>query len=218
MGSPSIPKGMASTDTAAALTAIELLYLLPSVRPCLTANGLFSPVCPCLTANRLGAVYAAMAASPAALKLNSAQRAHQSVDNIASIYAITLVLGHPCVAAGTLASWAVSRVARAPECRHIASVYTITRPQPHTPRIRTSPQVPSPRGLSPGRLPHHAFTRALTYVGNIVSSYAINLILGFAHPRVAAGALTSWVVSRIAYTAAYVSGEPCYCACAVSQE
>ncbi|KAJ6591147.1 hypothetical protein DFH09DRAFT_1306774 [Mycena vulgaris] len=63
---------------------------------------------------RLYADKAEMAASPAALKFNCAQRAHQNtVENIASVYAMTLVLGltHPRLAAGALASWVVSRIA-----------------------------------------------------------------------------------------------------------
>ncbi|KAJ7099715.1 membrane-associated proteins in eicosanoid and glutathione metabolism [Mycena epipterygia] len=63
---------------------------------------------------RLYAEKAEMAASPAAVKFNCVQRAHQNtLENIAQVYMMTLVLGlkHPHVAASALAGWVVSRIA-----------------------------------------------------------------------------------------------------------
>ncbi|KAF7329928.1 hypothetical protein MKEN_00256700 [Mycena kentingensis (nom. inval.)] len=62
---------------------------------------------------RLYADNAEMAASPAAVKFNCVQRAHQNtIENLALIYMMTVVLGltRPKLAAAGLASWVVSRV------------------------------------------------------------------------------------------------------------
>jgi len=63
---------------------------------------------------RLYAEKAEMAASPAAVKFNCVQRAHQNtLENIPQVYLMTVVLGlrHPTLAASALALWVVSRVA-----------------------------------------------------------------------------------------------------------
>ncbi|KAJ7044641.1 hypothetical protein C8F04DRAFT_1069034 [Mycena alexandri] len=63
---------------------------------------------------RLYADKAETAASPAAMKFNCAQRAHQNtLENIPTVYLMTTILGlkHPVLAAAALGSWVVSRVA-----------------------------------------------------------------------------------------------------------
>ncbi|KAJ6610505.1 hypothetical protein B0H10DRAFT_1811569, partial [Mycena sp. CBHHK59/15] len=55
-----------------------------------------------------------MAASPAAMKFNCAQRAHQNtLENIPQIYGMTVILGlkYPIAAATALGMWVVSRIA-----------------------------------------------------------------------------------------------------------
>ncbi|KAJ7701804.1 membrane-associated proteins in eicosanoid and glutathione metabolism [Mycena rosella] len=57
---------------------------------------------------------AEMAASPAAVKFNCVQRAHQNtLEKIAQMYMMTAVLGlrHPVLAAAALGAWVASRVA-----------------------------------------------------------------------------------------------------------
>ncbi|KAJ7780932.1 hypothetical protein B0H16DRAFT_602449 [Mycena metata] len=63
---------------------------------------------------RLYADKAETAASPAAMRFNCVQRAHQNtLENIPTVYLMTTILGlkHPVLAAAALGSWVISRVA-----------------------------------------------------------------------------------------------------------
>ncbi|KAJ6522127.1 hypothetical protein DFH09DRAFT_211581 [Mycena vulgaris] len=110
-----------------------------------------------------------MVASPA---LSARTKALTHVDNIANVYAISLVLGliHPHVATGALVSWAIFRIAFvspslllslcmltpsrarcAPKRRPTSTTSRASTPLPSSSasRIRVLPRVPSHHGPSP---------------------------------------------------------------------
>ncbi|KAJ7701795.1 membrane-associated proteins in eicosanoid and glutathione metabolism [Mycena rosella] len=101
-----VPAGFAYLAPAFVSTAFLLLGQTIVVSRARGAAGIPYPT--------LYADKAEMAASPAAVKFNCAQRAHQNtLESIAMIYMSTAVLGlrYPVLAASSLGLWVVSRVA-----------------------------------------------------------------------------------------------------------
>ncbi|KAJ7701802.1 hypothetical protein B0H17DRAFT_1128035 [Mycena rosella] len=101
-----LPAGLPYVAAALVSTAFLLTGQMIAVGRARKAAGIKYP--------QLYADKAEMAASPAAVKFNCVQRAHQNtLENIAQVYMMTTVLGlrHPVLAASGLAMWVASRVA-----------------------------------------------------------------------------------------------------------
>ncbi|KAJ7507310.1 hypothetical protein B0H11DRAFT_199425 [Mycena galericulata] len=106
MSTFTVPTGFSYVVAALTATPILLTWQTFVVRRNRKLSGIEYP--------RLYADKAEMDASPAAVKFNCAQRAHQNtLEHIAQVYMMTIVLGlkYPVVAASALGLWVVGRIA-----------------------------------------------------------------------------------------------------------